>query len=188
MSLSRRMSMFSPSTQPLSPETSPPRTPLERRSSMPMGITKSWVPKKSSLPKLSPTSSVCSRTGKELPEPTVVGPQTLPSQSSSYQTVSLSFLAEDLKNHVAVKVMEEALRILVPGGILYVFDVEGNAVKKLPDQLRDLLVRVPYAGVKQTVHEIQTQEIMRNNGYVDMFPREDLIVRWMAVKPKNTNC
>lgn len=79
--------------------------------------------------------------------------------------------------------MTEALRILQPGGILYVFDVEGAAVKKLPDELRERLVRVPYVGVKQTVHEIQTQEIMRNHGFVDLFPREDQIVRWMAVKP-----
>jgi hypothetical protein len=151
----------------------------ERRMSMP-----SFLPKQSKT-SASPLSkpNICSSTGKVLPTPTVVSsPQTLPSESASYPTVSLSFLAQNLTTTVAVRVMEEALRILQPGGILYVFDVEGAAVKKLPDELRDLLVRVPYAGVKQTVHEIQTQEIMRNHGFVDLFPREDQIVRWMAVK------
>ena len=55
---------------------------------------------------------------------------------------------------VVVKVFEEAWRILIPGGSLFILDVDGKAVSMLPDQLRGMLIRVPYSSVKHTVHDI----------------------------------
>ena len=94
-------------------------------------------------------------------------------------------MAKDLSAEVALKVFQEALRILVPGGIMYVFDVGGESVALLPDEYKEMLAEVPQAGVKQTVHEIQTQEIMRENGYDDRIPQKKDVVRWVAVKPRS---
>lgn len=114
-----------------------------------------------------------------------VYPKTIPSPTESFSVVSLSFLAQNVPTGVSSKVFDESLRVLKPGGVLYVVDIDGDTVNRCP-KMRQLLSRVvdTTKSVKNAVHEINTQHILQNNCFESNLHRDDpRIARWMGIKP-----
>jgi hypothetical protein len=121
----------------------------------------------------------------------------LPGLNNSYKVVCVSFMEYNIATSVACKVLDEALRMLRPGGLLYVIDKGGCTVKKHPT-MRQWLSRVRDPTVKHLIYEIETRAILQANGFVhtkldenndattvntDAEDWEDEeIVRWIGIK------
>lgn len=76
----------------------------------------------------------------------------------------MSFLEANLAISVASNVADEAIRLLRPGGLLYVVDGYG-IVRKIPNLKQFLTLVDDVPSVKIKIHDIETQEILRNNGF-----------------------
>jgi hypothetical protein len=122
----------------------------------------------------------CKPTHREVRE-SFVYEKSLPSPTATYRVVCLSFLGEDIATSVASTVFDDSLRMLKPGGLLYVVDVSGRTVTKVP-KMRQMLSRVTEPSVKHAVHDIHTKEILRVNGFSCDKTQQDVIVRWMGKK------
>lgn len=133
--------------------------------------------------KVSNTKPTSAKDIQSLEEKSLVQPKSLPSPSGTYKVICVSFLEPNIATSVANTVMDEALRVLKSGGLLYVVDSQG-IVPKLP-MLRQLLKRIDdddETSVQFKKHDIETQEILLNNGFAAAPAAED-IVRWMGTKP-----
>lgn len=91
--------------------------------------------------------------------------KTLPGLNNSYKVVCVSFMEYNIATSVACKVLDESLRMLRPGGLLYVIDKGGCTVKKHPT-MRQWLSRVRDPTVKHLIYEIETRAILQANGFV----------------------
>jgi hypothetical protein len=123
--------------------------------------------------------------------------KTLPGLNNSYKVVCVSFMEYDIATSVACKVLDESLRMLRPGGLLYVIDKGGCTVKKHPT-MRQWLSRVRDPTVKHLIYEIETRAILQANGFVhrkldenndattvlsdDDDWEDEEIVRWIGIK------
>jgi hypothetical protein len=123
--------------------------------------------------------------------------KTLPGLNNSYKVVCVSFMEYNVATSVACKVLDESLRMLRPGGLLYVIDKGGCTVKKHPT-MRQWLSRVRDPTVKHLVYEIETRAILQANGFVhrkldenndattentdDGDWEDEEIVRWIGIK------
>jgi hypothetical protein len=125
-----------------------------------------------------------------LNEDNFVQPKTLPGLSSSHKMVCVSFLEPNVATAVACQVLDEAFRMLRPGGLLYVIDKGGNTVRKHPT-MRQWLTRVRNPTVKHFIYEIETRAILQANGLGqttldenhknDTWNNDDM-VRWVGIK------
>jgi hypothetical protein len=91
--------------------------------------------------------------------------KTLPGLNNSYKVVCVSFMEYNIATSVACKVLDESLRMLRPGGLLYIIDKGGCTVKKHPT-MRQWLSRVRDPTVKHLIYEIETRAILQANGFV----------------------
>ena len=123
--------------------------------------------------------------------------KTLPGLNNSYKVVCVSFMEYNIATSVACKVLDESLRMLRPGGLLYVIDKGGGTVKKHPT-MRQWLSRVRDPTVKHLIYEIETRAVLQANGFVhrkldenndtaaantdDGDWEDEEIVRWIGIK------
>jgi hypothetical protein len=120
--------------------------------------------------------------------------ETLPGLDSSLKLVCVTFMECNIAASVASKVFDESLRMLRPGGLLYVIDKGGCTVQKHPSMLQ-FLARVRDPTVKHLIYEIETRAILQANGFVHTTLDEnntmstsdddwqgDEIVRWIGIK------
>jgi SAM-dependent methyltransferase len=99
-------------------------------------------------------------------------------------------LAPNVKASTATKVFEEALRILRPGGHVYLVDYDGRTVDKLPVAWRALLRRVdqfdPDEMQSHGMQEDEIRKILSCVGSTRSTQRLDQgysLARWVGVLP-----
>lgn len=101
--------------------------------------------------------------------------------ANRFAVVSLSFLAPNLSPKKACDCIEEAVRILKPGGRLYVVDWDGRTVSKLPDWARNWLKPVASGDDAnlQKQYEHETQQILNRMGRRN-YEETATITRWIG--------
>jgi len=111
---------------------------------------------------------------------------TIPEQAQAFKAVSISFLASNIPSHTAHKVLEESLRIIKPGGRLYVVDFDGATMSKIDPRYQALFERVtefdPYEMAAHGMQENEIQNILLNIGKARCY-QQGSIARWVGVKP-----
>jgi SAM-dependent methyltransferase len=113
----------------------------------------------------------------------------IPAAPYSFSAVSVSFLAFNVKAATAIKVFEEALRILRPGGHVYLVDYDGRTVNKLPADWRKLLTRVDQFDPEEMQrHGMQEEEIRKilscvGNRSTRCLDQGYSMARWVGVLP-----
>ena len=116
-------------------------------------------------------------------------PHAIPAAPYSFSAVSVSFLAFNVKTSTAMKVFEEALRILRPGGRVYLVDYDGRTVNKLPSDWRKILTRVEqFDPIEMQVHGMQEEEIRKilscmGRSSTKYLEQGYTMARWVGVVP-----
>jgi hypothetical protein len=113
-------------------------------------------------------------------------PKTLPGLNNNFKVVCVSFMEYNIATSVACTILDEAIRMLRSGGVLYVIDKGGCTVKKHP-MMRQWLTNVRDPTVKHLIYEIETRAILQCNGFVHTASSSadetnDDIVRWIGMK------
>uniref|UniRef100_A0A7S1UV11 Methyltransferase type 11 domain-containing protein n=1 Tax=Grammatophora oceanica TaxID=210454 RepID=A0A7S1UV11_9STRA len=113
----------------------------------------------------------------------------MPYASNSLDIVTVSFLIHELPPPVIRQVMEEAYRVLKPGGVLAILDLDASTVKSLPP-LRRFLFEVSephihqYTSAKTNVHEFMKDAGFQHTTYEMNDPMN---ARWIGQKPPKSD-
>jgi hypothetical protein len=116
-------------------------------------------------------------------------PNRIRQTDSFYESVSVSFLASSIRETTVVGVLVEALRILRPGGLLNVLDMEGFVMDRIQNHPQfSYLVFQKATAKDQQRHETNTLSILEKSGVQTRFDVADpRIVHWTAMKAQSGN-
>eukprot|EP00541_Cyclophora_tenuis_P014597 CAMPEP_0116578240 /NCGR_PEP_ID=MMETSP0397-20121206/21590_1 /TAXON_ID=216820 /ORGANISM="Cyclophora tenuis, Strain ECT3854" /LENGTH=344 /DNA_ID=CAMNT_0004107595 /DNA_START=720 /DNA_END=1755 /DNA_ORIENTATION=+ len=107
-----------------------------------------------------------------------------PFPDNTMDIVSMSFLVHELPTKVAQKVLNEALRILKPGGVLAVLDLQPKALQRLPP-IRRFLFGVTEPHIQDYCANTNLVRMMTNAGYaaVEQTCNDPMNLRTVGMKP-----
>ena len=108
-----------------------------------------------------------------------------PFEDDSRDVVSMSFLIHELPSKVTVQVLCEALRILKPGGVVSILDLESSVLQRLPP-IRRFLFGVTEPHIYDYCQNTNLVKMMEEVGFVGIKqdPNDPMNTRTMGTKPK----
>ena len=109
--------------------------------------------------------------------------ETLSFPSDSYDVVSISYLLHEVPTETARQVLNEAFRVLRPGGTLSIVDLSGARIKNLP-QIRRHLFELTEPHIRQ-YYKTDIMKILADHGFtmIETLRNDPMNQLWLASKP-----
>ena len=109
--------------------------------------------------------------------------ETLSFPSDSYDVVSISYLLHEVPTETARQVLNEAFRVLRPGGTLSIVDLSGSRIKNLP-QIRRHLFELTEPHIRQ-YYKTDIMKILADHGFtmIETKRNDPMNQLWLASKP-----
>ena len=109
--------------------------------------------------------------------------ETLSFPSDSYDVVSISYLLHEVPTEIAKKVLNQAFRVLRPGGTLSIVDLSGSRIKNLP-QIRRHFFELTEPHVRE-YYKTDIMKILADHGFtmIETKGNDPMNQLWLASKP-----